>query len=112
MLTARQSALADSPLERRIFLEGPAGSGKTGAAVGRLQRLLAADVSGRNVLVIVPQRTLAGPFEAALAGAGPAGGDVTVLTFGGLAQRMVDLFWPLAGEAACFAAPDRSTHRS
>src|SRR5450759_506787 len=107
MLTARQSALADLPLERRIFLEGPAGSGKTGAAVGRLQRLLASGVSGRNVLVIVPQRTLAGPFEAALAGPEPvAGGEVTVVTFGGLAQRMVDLFWTLAGEAACFAAPD------
>ena len=107
MLTARQSALADLPLERRVFLEGPAGSGKTSAAVGRLQRLLASGVSGRNVLVIVPQRTLAGPFEAALAGPEPvAGGEVTVVTFGGLAQRMVDLFWPLAGEAACFAAPD------
>ena len=108
MLTARQAALVDLPLERRIFLEGPAGAGKTSAAVARLQRLLAAGIPGRNILVIVPQRTLAGPFEAALAGPRSAdGGDVTVLTFGGLAQRMVDLFWPLAGEVACFAAPDR-----
>ncbi len=108
MLSPRQLALADLPLERRIFLEGPAGSGKTSAAVARLQRLLAAGVSGRDILVIVPQRTLAAPFEVALSGpSASSGGDVTVITFGGLAQRMVDLFWPLAGEVACFARPDR-----
>jgi len=31
---------------------------------------------------------------------------VSVLTVGGLAQRMVELFWPLAAEAAGFAHPD------
>jgi hypothetical protein len=35
-----------------------------------------------------------------------AGGVVSVLTVGGLAQRMVELFWPLAVEAAGFAHQD------
>ena len=34
------------------------------------------------------------------------GGIPSVLTVGGLAQRMVDLFWPLVAEAAGFAHPD------
>ena len=37
----------------------------------------------------------------------PAGGEVTVVTFGGLVQRMVELFWPRVAASAGFAAPDR-----
>ncbi|HNS62746.1 MAG TPA: hypothetical protein PKK96_17245, partial [Anaerolineales bacterium] len=36
-----------------------------------------------------------------------AGGEVTPATIGGLARRMCDLFWPLAGEAAGFANPSQ-----
>jgi hypothetical protein len=106
-LTVQQQALAAPPFGRHTFLEGPAGAGKTTAAAARLQGMLAAGVPAGNVLVVVPQRTLAAPYEAAAStGSSAAGGQVTILTIGGLARRMVDLFWPLVAEAACFAAPD------
>ena len=107
-LTPAQSALVDLSADRTIFLEGPAGTGKTTAAAARLGRLLRSGVPGDQALVILPQRTLAEPYSAVLRRpAIPAGGEVTVLTLGGLAQRMVELFWPLVARPAGFAQPDR-----
>ncbi len=102
-LNPTQIQCANLPLDRTVFLEGPAGAGKTTAAVARLLRWLQADVPADAILVLTPQRTLAGPYAAALRRPDvPAGGAVTVVTFGGLAQRMVELFWPqVAGPAGC-----------
>ena len=95
------------PLNTKIFLEGPAGAGKTTAVVGFLIDLLDSGIPGGSILLLVPQRTLAGPYYAALHQPGvPSGGEVTVLTVGGLAQRMIELFWPLVAEPAGFARPD------
>ena len=107
-LSSRQAALAKLPLDRSIFLEGPAGAGKTTAAVARLLHLLAEDVAAGSILVIVPQRTLGAPYTDALRRAElPPGGEVTVLTLGGLAQRTVDLFWPMVAAEAGFAHPNQ-----
>ena len=88
-------------------MEGPAGAGKTTAAVARMGQLLAGDLPGETLLVLAPQRTLLAPYEQALrqSGASP-GGLPTLLTVGGLAQRMVNLFWPLVSGASGFAQPD------
>ena len=103
-----QRALIERPIESKIFLEGPAGVGKTTVGVGRLLHLLDSGVLAQSVLVIVPQRTLATPYYEALRRPElAAGGQVTILTVGGLAQRMVDLFWPLIAEEAGFGQPDR-----
>jgi hypothetical protein len=107
ILADRQSEIAKHSAGRKIFLEGPAGSGKTTAAVARLLHLLESGVPGDSILVIVPQRTLATPYYDALRRASvPAGGQVTILTVGGLAQRTVDLFWPLVVEDAGFGHPE------
>ncbi len=90
-----------------LFLHGPAGSGKTTAGVARLRHLLAQGAPAGSILILVPQRTLAEPYFAALRDPSlPAGGLTTVVTLGGLAQRAVELFWPLVAEAAGFAHPD------
>lgn len=103
-----QSAIAQRPAQGTIFLEGPAGAGKTTTGVARLRHLLAAGVPGRSILVIVPQRTLAIPYQRALHSAdAPPGEAVTILTLGGLAQRMVELVWPLVAQPAGFAHPER-----
>jgi hypothetical protein len=48
------------------------------------------------------------PYFASLRGPETApGGEVTLVTIGGLTRRIVDLFWPLAAEAAGFAHPDQ-----
>lgn len=102
-----QLSLISLPLEKKIFLEGPAGSGKTTAGVERLLALMAQGVRADAILLLVPQRTLATPYYDALDYPGVvAGGVVSVLTAGGLAQRMVDLFWPLVAEAAGFTRAD------
>jgi len=108
ILSDYQRALIERAIEGRIFLEGPAGSGKTSAGVGRLLHLLDSGVPARSILVLVPQRTLAMPYYEALRRPSVRpGGQVTITTAGGLAQRMVDLFWPLVAEEAGFGQPDR-----
>ena len=90
------------------FLSGPPGSGKTSLAVERLRYLLAQGVPAEQILVLVPQRTLATPYFDALSSAeAPAGGPVDVATVGGLARRTIELFWPLAAEPAAFSRPER-----
>ena len=106
-LTAAQTSVVDLPLDRAIFLEGPAGTGKTTAAVARLLRLL----RGRVRRLDLDPDAAAHPGGGLHRGAAPAGrapgGEATVVTFGGLAQRMVELFWPQVAGPAGFAAPNR-----
>jgi len=90
-----------------MFLSGPPGSGKTTLAVRRLLYLLEQGVPAEQILVLVPQRTLAEPYYQAIHGAAaPPGGVVDVATIGGLARRTIGLFWPLVSEVAGFARPD------
>ena len=87
-LSDHQLALIERPIKSKIFLEGPAGTGKTTAGVGRLLHLLAAGVPAGTILVVVPQRTLATPYYKALRRPELAAvGQVTILTKGGLARR-------------------------
>ena len=107
-LSRSQLALIECPIESKIFVKGPAGAGKTTAGVGRLLHLIESRVRARSVLVIVPQRTLATPYyEALRRPTVRPGGQVTISTVGGLAQRMVDIFWPLIAEEAGFGQPDQ-----
>jgi hypothetical protein len=106
-LLAPQRKLVERPVGSKIFLEGPAGTGKTTTGVARLHHYLDSGVSGHSILILTPQRTLGTPYYEAVHSPGiDAGGEVTLLTIGGLAQRMVDLFWPLIVEEAGFAHPD------
>ena len=56
-LTDQQRRLIDRPIDGRVFLRGPAGSGKTTAGVARLLHLLASGVAARSILLLVPQHT-------------------------------------------------------
>ena len=58
-LSNLQRALIERPIETKIFLEGPAGTGKTTAGVGRLLHLLDSCVRARAILALAPQRALA-----------------------------------------------------
>ncbi len=106
-LTSQQNAVIQAPLDSKIFLEGPAGGGKTTTGVARMLHLLASGIPANQMLVLVPQRTLATPYyEARVHPTLTAGGQVEIATVGGLARRMVDLFWPLVVEQAGFGIPD------
>jgi len=107
-LTPDQRSIIELPIESRIFLEGPTGSGKTSVGVERILNLLSCGVPGNQILLLVPQRTLAASYYETLRGPSiPAGGTVSILTIGGLARRMVELFWPEVVEAAGFAQLDQ-----
>lgn len=107
-LSLSQRQIIESPLDLKLFVSGPAGTGKTTAGVERMRFLLAQGVPGESILMLTPQRTLQEPYlELLYSPERRAGGEVTPATIGGLARRMCDLFWPLAAEAAGFAHPDQ-----
>lgn len=107
-LTDAQLDIAHEGLDRKIFVHGPAGTGKTTAGVERMRHLLAQGVPADSILMLTPQRTLQEPYVGLLhSPERAAGGDATPATVGGLARRVVDLFWPVAAEAAGFTHPER-----
>ncbi len=107
-LTSHQLAVIEADPTSKLFLAGPAGAGKSTVGVERLKYLLASGISGDSILILAPQRTLQEPYlEIIQSPERSAGGEATPATVGGLARRMVDLFWPLAAEEAGFAHPDR-----
>ncbi len=104
-----QRQIIESPLDLKLFVSGPFGSGKTTAAVERMRFLLEQGVPADSILMLTPQRTMQEPFlDVLYSPERGAGGEVTSITIGGLARRMVDLFWPLAAEVAGFANPDQA----
>jgi len=107
-LSRNQLEVIHSPIEGTLFLQGPAGSGKTTAGVGRLLHLLDAGIPAEKILILVPQRTLALPYYEALRQPDfPAGGTANIVTLGGLGQRLVELFWPMVAQLAGFAHPKK-----
>jgi hypothetical protein len=105
---ADQLNIAHASLDAKVFLSGPAGCGKTTAGVERMEYLLEQGIRTDSLLILTPQRTLQETYLASFRAPETApGGEVTFATVGGLARRMVDLFWPLAAEAAGFAHPDQ-----
>ncbi len=107
-LTPGQLAVRAAPPDSKLFLSGPAGTGKSTAGVERLNYLLGEGIPGESILVLTPQRTLQEPYlDIIRSPEHAAGGEVTPATVGGLARRMCDLFWPLVSEKAGFAHPDR-----
>jgi hypothetical protein len=84
----------------------PSGSGKTTTGIARLLYLLDQGVSGDQILLLVPQRTLAAPYlEQITASDTKIGGLVQAVTVGGITRRTLELFWPLVAEAAGFGDP-------
>ncbi len=106
-LLPHQQQLVEHQPNSTVFLDGPAGAGKTTTGVARLLYCLETHVPGHSLLVLTQQRTLATPYyQAVRSPTATAGGEITLLTIGGLAQRMVDLFWPLVAGEAGFEHPD------
>jgi hypothetical protein len=107
-LTRNQLAVVEWPLDSRLFLHGPAGTGKSAAGVERLKFLLSRGVSGDSILVLTSQRVLQDPYLAVINSSdAPPGGDAAPMTMSGLAWRVCNLFWPLVSRVAGFGHSDR-----
>lgn len=108
LLTTPQEQVLHLPLQQRIFLQGPAGCGKTTVGVQRALQWIESGVPADQILILVPQRSLAHPYyEALRAPQLPPGGMADILTLGGIGQRMISLFWPLFASEAGFEQADR-----
>jgi len=108
-LSLPQRQIIESPLDLKLFVSGPAGTGKTTAGVERMRYLLEQGVPGESILMLAAQRSVQEPcLDLLYSSERSAGGEVTSATLGGgLARRVCDLFWPIAAEAAGFAHPDQ-----
>ncbi len=107
-LAPEQIEFIQQPVDQHIWLEGPAGSGKTTVGVNRLLHLLSKDIAADSILTLVPQPTLGVVYHQAIRNPQHnINGVVDVTTVSGLAKRMVDLFWPLVVEEAGFGKPDQ-----
>lgn len=103
-----QQQIAESQMDQRIFLEGPAGTGKTTAGAARIFHLLGKGVSCGSILLLLPQITLGLPYLDAMRGRKTAPGSVLLpMTISSIARRMVDLFFPMVIEEAGFACHDK-----
>lgn len=106
-LSSEQHRIVNLPLTERVFLQGPAGCGKSTAAAARLHTLIANGVPAHTILLLVPQRTLAQQYYQVINQPDlPAGSVSEIFTLGGLAQRMVQFFWPMLARDAGFSRPD------
>ena len=103
VLTDDQTTVINAPMSGSLLLKGQAGTGKSTCAALRLRYLIESGAAGDSILVLVPQRSLAAPYYAQVHAADfPAGGQPSLLTFNGLSQRMIALFWPLINTSAGF----------
>ena len=103
-LTREQEAALESAQEGLVLLTGMASSGKTTTAIHHLLNLIQGGVSADQVLILVPQRTLAEPYYTMVRSPGfPQGPLPTIVTIGGIARRLIALFWPLVCEACAFS---------
>lgn len=97
-----QEQAADIIANPHLFLSGPASSGKTSAALMRLGHILFSDPNA-STLVLVPQRSLAEPYQAFLRDANIASShQVSIQTMSSIVRRMVALFWPLVASYQVF----------
>ena len=103
--TAIQQKSADYAGHPTLFLSGPASSGKTSAALLRLQNILNSSTNA-PVLVLVPQRSLAVPYHNNLQAMKIAEGDrVSIQTMSSMVRRMINLFWPVIASYQIFKQP-------
>lgn len=95
-LLKAQQQVAKENFDKKIFLDGIAGTGKTTAGIERVKQLIREGIPADSILVLVPQAGLALPYKDALQRSRvEIGGDIQTATIGKLAFQTVDLFFPL-----------------
>lgn len=106
--TTTQKKSADFIAYPSLFLHGPASSGKTSASLLRLQNILTTqpENSSKTVLVLLPQKSLAKPYQNLLKEIHKSHGEsVSIQTMSSLVRRMINLFWPVIASYQLFKHP-------
>jgi hypothetical protein len=105
--TSQQQSIIESPLNSKIFIEGPYGGGKTTCGVARFNYLLHNKIPASEILILVPQRSLGLPYYVyGNSPDFPASGECEILTLGGLARRSIENFWPHIAKQSSFLHPE------
>lgn len=104
-----QKQLIESPFKDSLYVSGPAGSGKTTAGVEYFRRAVLSGIPAGDFIILTPQRSLAKPYRDLTSSVEfPSNSLPSILTLGGLAQRMITLFWPLVAKNIGFSSPSKS----
>ena len=102
-----QRQIVKSPLNVKLFVSGPMGTGKTTAGVERMRYLLEQGVPGNRSSCSPHNGLCRSHISICYIAPNAAGGEVTHHARGWPARRVCDLFWPIAAEPAGFAHPDQ-----
>jgi len=106
-LSKKQIDIIESSLDSSLFLSGPAGAGKSTTGVERLNFLVRNGIPGNRILLLFPQRTLSVKYQDAINSLAFQANSLPVIaTFGGLARRTIELYWPLIATETGFANPE------
>lgn len=101
----KQEQAADNVANPHLFLSGPPSTGKTTAAILRLNQIILSDPKS-TTLVLVPQRSLALPYQEYLQKTNSVSSQqVNIQTMSSIVRRMIALFWPLIASRQIFAHP-------
>ncbi len=99
LLRPSQISIVESDINTSVSLAGPAGSGKSTVGNQRIRYLVQEGIVGSEILLLVPQRNLGTSYQEVLDTPDFPGYSLPVIvTYGGLARRSIDLFWPLVLE--------------
>lgn len=88
-----QNAAIDAAVRGHVFAVGPAGVGKTTAAIEVVRRWVQGGARTFEIVVIVPQRTLGQRYRDALPDM-----PVQITTYASVVRHALELFWPAVGE--------------
>ena len=96
MLNELQQKVINSPKDVKIFLEGLPGTGKTTSAIYYILHLISKGADPAEILILVPQRTLAYPYQSAFdRSVLPPGSHPKISTLASVGQEVISLFWAL-----------------
>lgn len=89
VMNEAQTTAIEAAVSGHVFASGPAGSGKTTAAIEVVRRWVHGGARTFEIVVIVPQRTLGQRYRDALPDV-----PVEITTYASIVRRALDLFWP------------------
>lgn len=105
--TIAQQKVLNTPINSHIFLEGPFKTGKTSTATARLKQIAAQMDISHQVLILVPQLSLANRYRRTVIDMNfPAGIPPTITTLAGLSQQFIKLYWSEIVANFSFNNPD------
>lgn len=91
---------------KKLFLHGIAGAGKTTLGTQRFNSLLNGSNEDGGILILLPQRSLANPYKEIFdQHTKPLNRQVDIITMSGLVRRLVELFWLNFSDISGFYAP-------